>query len=93
MVSFNRTKFFKGLLQDTMDIRNEVAFAHIDVDWYDPVLHSVTHIWPLLSSGGVIVFDDYFDWGGCKKADEFFNGRSDYEFDITGGNPKATKHN
>ena len=65
--SLNRTKLFRGLLQDTMDIKNEVAFAHIDVDWYDPVLHSVTHIWPLLSSGGVIVFDDYFDWGGCKK--------------------------
>ncbi len=93
--NFNRTKFFKGLLQNTMDIKNEVAFAHIDVDWYDPVMHSVTHIWPLLSSGGIIVFDDYFEWGGCKKAvDEFFDGRYDYEFDPTGGNLKVTKvHN
>jgi len=90
--SLNRTKLLKGLLQDTMDIRSEVAFAHIDVDWYDPVKHSITHIWPFLSSGGVVIFDDYFDWGGCKQAvDEFFEGRNDYVFDATGGNLKVTK--
>ena len=90
--SLNRTTLIKGILQDTMEIKSEVAFAHIDVDWYDPVMHSITRIWPMLSFGGVMVFDDYFDWGGCKKAvDIFFKGRNDYDFDFTGGNLKVIK--
>ena len=87
-----RTHFHKGLLQDTMNLEDPVAFAHIDVDWYDPVMTSIVRIWPLLTKGGVLVFDDYFDWGGCKAAvDEYFNGRKDMEFDHSGGNLKVTK--
>ena len=58
----------KGLLQDTMVINRPVAFAHIDVDWYDPVMVSLQRIMPHLSVGGAIILDDYFDWGGCRKA-------------------------
>jgi asparagine synthase (glutamine-hydrolysing) len=62
----------KGLIQDTMILDEPIAFAHIDVDWYEPVMISLQRIWPLLVSGGSIVLDDYYDWGGCKKAvDEF----------------------
>ena len=90
--NLNHIEFYKGLLQNTMDVGEQVAFAHIDVDWYEPVKHSVKNIWPLLSVGGVIIFDDYYDWGGCKKAvDEFFFGRNDFEFDSTGRNLKVTK--
>lgn len=62
----------KGLLQDTMQLDSEVAFAHIDVDWYDPVKTSLERIFPRLVIGGSIILDDYHDWGGCRKAvDEF----------------------
>jgi asparagine synthase (glutamine-hydrolysing) len=62
----------KGLLQHTMKINFPVAFAHIDVDWYEPVKTSLERIFPFLSPGGYIILDDYNDWGGCKKAtDEF----------------------
>ena len=55
-----------------MTIDAPVAFAHIDVDWYEPVKVSLERIFPYLSAGGCIVLDDYHDWGGCKKAtDEF----------------------
>lgn len=65
-------QLIKGLLQDTMAIDAPVAFAHIDVDWYEPVKVSLERIFPYLSAGGCIVLDDYHDWGGCKKAtDEF----------------------
>lgn len=68
----------KGLLQDTMDIDSPVAFAHIDVDWYDPVKCCLQRIWPNLVVGGSIILDDYNDWGGCKKAvDEFFDTLDD----------------
>lgn len=62
----------KGLLQDTMHIDTPVAFAHIDVDWYDPVRTCLERVWPWLPVGGCVILDDYHDWGGCRKAtDEF----------------------
>jgi asparagine synthase (glutamine-hydrolysing) len=62
----------KGLLQDTMKIDQPVAFAHVDVDWYEPVMVSLERIFPHLVVGGSIILDDYHDWGGCRKAtDEY----------------------
>ncbi len=62
----------KGLIQDTMKISQPVAFAHVDVDWYEPVATCLRRVFPNLSAGGSIILDDYHDWGGCRKAaDEF----------------------
>jgi len=62
----------KGLVQDTMKINEPVAFAHIDVDWYEPVKTCLEQIFPNLVVGGSLILDDYHDWGGCRKAtDEF----------------------
>ncbi len=80
--TLSRITFHKGRLEQTMRIGGPVAFAHVDVDWFESVDVCVRRIWPLLQPGGVMVFDDYSDWGGCKAAvDEFFQGRSGYEFD------------
>lgn len=65
----------KGLLQDTMSIDGPVAMAHVDVDWFDPVLTCLQRIFPNLVTGGSIILDDYHDWGGCRKAtDQFLRG-------------------
>jgi len=62
----------KGLVQDTMIINGPVAFAHIDVDWYDPVKTCLERIFPKLVPGGSLILDDYLVWGGCRKAtDEY----------------------
>lgn len=57
----------------------QIAFAHIDVDIYQSILDSLAFIWPRLSRGGLIVFDDY-GWPSCPGAraavDEFFIGKS-----------------
>lgn len=42
----------KGLIQETMKIDQPVAFAHIDVDWYDPVKTCLERIFPNLVVGG-----------------------------------------
>lgn len=90
--AIERIELYKGLLQDTMIVDEPVAFAHIDVDWYDPVKTCIIRIWPMLAKGGSLIFDDYFDWGGCKKAvDEYFHGRSDMAFDDRAGNMKVIK--
>jgi asparagine synthase (glutamine-hydrolysing) len=55
-----------------------VAFAHIDCDWYDSVKTSLERITPNLSSGGILVIDDYYAYSGCKKAvDEFLEKNPD----------------
>jgi hypothetical protein len=62
----------KGTVQETMSISSPVALAHIDVDWYDPVKTCLTRIFPFLAVGGSMIVDDYYSWGGAKKAtDEF----------------------
>lgn len=83
----------KGLLQDTMHIERQVAFAHIDVDWYDPVMAALQRIFPRLVVGGSIVLDDYFDWGGCRKAtDEYLRGVADkITTDGSAGSLKVTR--
>jgi hypothetical protein len=36
--------------------------------------HELSHLYPRLSKGGVLIVDDYGYWEGCKKAtDEFFS--------------------
>jgi asparagine synthase (glutamine-hydrolysing) len=62
----------EGLVQDTLAPDGPVALAHIDVDWYEPVMCCLERITPHLSIGGYLVIDDYNDWSGCRKAtDEF----------------------
>ena len=68
----HHVQLIKGLLQDTLRLHNNVAFAHIDVDWHDPVLCCLERIFPKLMSGGVLIVDDYFDWGGCRQATDRF---------------------
>ncbi|PZR81744.1 MAG: asparagine synthase [Hyphomicrobiales bacterium] len=52
-----------------------IAFAHIDCDWYEPVMLCLEYITPRLSPGGMIILDDYNDWPGCKKASDEFCAR------------------
>ncbi len=83
----------KGLLQDTMNIEKPVAFAHIDVDWYEPVKICLERIIPRLVVGGSVILDDYHDWSGCKKAtDDFFKGKAQqFIMDDSAGSMKVTR--
>jgi O-methyltransferase len=53
----------------------QIALAHIDVDIYKSILDCLSFVWPRLSLGGFIVFDDY-GFSSCPGArfavDEFF---------------------
>lgn len=88
-----QVRLIKGLLQETLQPTGAIAFAHIDVDWYDPVKVCLERLFPRLSVGGSIVLDDYHDWGGCRKAtDEYLRtvtGR--FSLDDSAGSMKLTK--
>lgn len=78
----NNIHLIQGLYEDTLHITSPVAFAHIDCDWYDSVMTCLQRIEPWLSSGGIMIIDDYYAWSGCKRAvDEYFANRQDqYSF-------------
>ncbi|MFN6185627.1 MAG: TylF/MycF/NovP-related O-methyltransferase [Microcystis sp.] len=83
----------KGLVQDTMNIDQPVAFAHVDVDWYEPVMTCLERVFPNLVSGGSIILDDYHDWGGCRKATDEYLRRvvGQFVLDDSAGSMKITK--
>lgn len=64
----DRITFRKGLYQDTLVIDQPVAFAHIDCDWYDSVTLCIERIADFVSDRGVILFDDYHSFEGCRRA-------------------------
>ena len=78
----HRVELIQGLFEDTIDLDEPVAFAHLDGDWYESTMTCLTRIAPLLVPGGRIVLDDYFMWSGCRKAvDEYFAGRDEFELE------------
>lgn len=83
----------KGLVQDTLHPQGPVALAHVDVDWYEPVMTCLQRVFPQLVPGGSIILDDYHDWGGCRKAtDEFLRGvTGKFVLDDSAGSMKITK--
>lgn len=75
-------EYHQGLIPETFQsLKNtHIAFAHIDVDIYRSNMDCCSFIYPRLSVGGFMVFDDY-GFPSCPGArmavDEFFkNTRS-----------------
>lgn len=58
-----------GWVADTLprDLPDQIAFALVDVDLYEPILHTLNCIYPRLPEGGVVVVDDY-GWAGTPGA-------------------------
>jgi O-methyltransferase len=68
--------FFETTLPDLARF-NEFCFALIDCDLYNSVLYCANEVWPRITPGGCIVFDDYVsdEFRGARLAiDEFVKG-------------------
>jgi asparagine synthase (glutamine-hydrolysing) len=88
-VDGQRVVLHQGLFEDTLPIADieKVSLAHIDCDWYDPVALCLSYCADRLSSRGIIVIDDYHDYGGCRTAvDEFLALRPNFRLE-DGRNP------
>ncbi len=75
----DRLHFVKGAVEETIPLTlpGEIALLRLDTDWYESTRHEMTHLYPLLRSGGVLMIDDYGHWKGCRKAiDEYFDSGS-----------------
>jgi O-methyltransferase len=87
-----RLHYVRGPVETTLPSRRPagpIALLRLDTDWYESTKHELTHLFPLLSDGGILIVDDYGHWEGAKKAvDEYLAdlGRSLYlhRIDYTG---------
>jgi O-methyltransferase len=67
--------FVQGKVEDTIPkiVPNKIALLRLDTDFYESTRHELTHLYPLLSSKGVLIIDDYGHFWGAKTAvDEYF---------------------
>lgn len=71
-----RTKIKKGWVRDTIkegDLPIQVAFAYVDLDFYEPIKDALYFVNGRMPTGGRIVVDDYgwFSEGAQVAVDEF----------------------
>jgi hypothetical protein len=65
----------KGLVESTIPRRapEQISLLHLDSDLYESTYHELTHLYPRLAKGGVLMIDDYGSWKGSRKAtDQYF---------------------
>lgn len=70
-----RVFLVRGKVEDTLPSQapDLLALLRLDTDWYESTRHEMEHLYPRLSSGGVLLIDDYGHWDGCRMAvDEYF---------------------
>ncbi len=66
----------KGMVEDTIPTSapENIAILRLDTDFYSSIKHTLTHLYPRVSRGGVVIFDDYGAIVGARRAvDEYFS--------------------
>ncbi len=64
-------RIFAGWVEDTLPKAGlgQIAFAHLDVDWYEPTKFALEFLLPLMAGGGFVQVDDYSYYPeGCGRA-------------------------
>src|SRR5262249_25595399 len=70
----DRVRYVRGPVEETIPAvaPGTIALLRLDTDWYASTRHELTHLFPRLSPGGVLIIDDYRHWQGARQAtDEF----------------------
>ncbi|MCE9556466.1 MAG: TylF/MycF family methyltransferase [Planctomycetes bacterium] len=70
-----------GKVEDTIPqhMPDAISILRLDTDFYESTRHELTHLYPRLSPGGILIIDDYGHWQGARKAvDEYFADQSIY---------------
>lgn len=70
----------KGWFSDTLPRHKEeigpIALLRLDGDTYSSTMEALTILYDSVVKGGIVVVDDYYDFGGCREAlYNFFNER------------------
>ena len=70
-VHFVRGKVEETLL-DPRNVPSRIALLRLDTDWYASTRAELAILWPRLAVGGLLIVDDYDNWGGARRATEEF---------------------
>ena len=78
--NLDNINFIKGEVEKTLDLEknlpSKISILRLDTDWYESTKKELEVLYDRVTSGGVIIIDDYGHWGGSKKAvDEFFKNK------------------
>jgi len=69
--------FQKGDILKNKVFPEKIALLRLDTDWYDSTKYELENFYPLVSSGGIVIIDDYGYWKGSRMAvDEFIRGKN-----------------
>ncbi len=72
--------YVKGDIMDTLNdiIPTSISVLRLDTDWYNSTKKELDVLFPLVSSGGYVIVDDYYAWQGSQIAtDEFLRNNKD----------------
>jgi len=75
-----RIRYVVGKVESTIPatVPGCISLLRLDTDWYESTAHELCHLYPLVSSGGVVIIDDYGYWQGARRAvDEFIESSPD----------------
>ena len=70
----DRIHFVKGMVENTIPAGapGQIALCRLDTDWYASTSHEMTHLYPRIAVGGVLIIDDYGHFRGAREAvDEY----------------------
>lgn len=79
----------KGWFENTLknfDDKIKISLLRLDADWYESTIICLEKLYPLVSTGGIIIIDDYYTWEGCSKAVHDYLSREKSSSTIQSGN-------
>jgi len=81
----DKLHFVKGDVMVTLTLDNlpeKIAILRLDTDWYESSLFELQKLYDRVVEGGVIIFDDYFQWNGQRKATDDFLATTGIEYHV-----------
>lgn len=72
-------RFVAGMVEETIPSQSpeKISLLRIDTDWYASYRHILEHLFERVSIGGIIIFDDYGQFLGARKAVDEFRTKHD----------------
>jgi hypothetical protein len=66
----DRLVYVQGRVEETIPAcaPDEIAVLRLDTDFFDSTFHEMTHLFPRVAAGGVLIVDDYGYWQGARRA-------------------------
>tara|TARA_B100000989_G_scaffold283029_1_gene248595 strand:- start:2229 stop:2885 length:657 start_codon:yes stop_codon:yes gene_type:complete len=92
-----RSELIKGdIVKTSQNYKNKnrgfrISLLHLDLDTYSGTKSALQNFFPLVSKGGVIIFDEYGSrgWGESEAIDEYFKDKK-YKIQKTKNSSKPT---